>query len=255
MSPTSATKEASVPWFRDWFGREYLALYPHRDRAEARRAVELLHVITGRRSRKRVLDLACGAGRHLAELRGLGYRAVGLDLSMAMLESARGNGGGSALARGDMRALPFRDGAFDIVTSYFTSFGYFADERDDRHTLGEVRRVLGRGGWFLLDFLNADQVVANLKSRDIRTLSGVNVVQERRLVESGRIVEKRITIGATGGAPQREFLERVRLYRPKELGDMLLESGFVPGPRFGGYDRSEFSSLSPRCIVMAKASL
>ena len=245
---------APTPWFRDWFGREYLALYPHRDRAEARQAVELLHAATGRGSGARVLDLACGAGRHLVELRRLGYRATGLDLSMPMLAAARRTADGAALVRGDMRSLPFRASAFDIVTSYFTSFGYFDDERDDLRVLAEIRRVLGAGGWFLLDFMNADHVVANLQKRDRRTVSGVGVVQERRLVEGGRIVEKRITIEAADSAPRRDFVERVRLYHPDELADMLAETGFAPGPRFGGYDRCAFSRFAPRCIVLAEAS-
>ena len=173
---------------------------------------------------------------------------------MPMLDAARSTACAAALARGDMRHLPFRAGAFDIVTSYFTSFGYFADELDDLRVLREVRRVLDAGGWFLLDFMNAHHVVANLRERDYRSVSGWDVVQERRLVEQGRIVEKRITIRNAGDAPQKEFVERVRLYRPEELVHMLAETGFVPGPRFGGYDRSGFSRLSPRCIVMAVAS-
>lgn len=245
---------APTPWFRDWFGREYLALYPHRDRAEAREAVELLHATTGRQTGARVLDLACGAGRHLVELRRRGYRATGLDLSMPMLDAARRGNDGAVLARGDMRHLPFRPGTFDIVTSYFTSFGYFDTDLDDIRVLREVHRVLTGGGWFLLDFLNADHVVANLRKRDRRTVSGVDVVQERRLAEGGRIVEKTITIEAADNSPRREFVERVRLYRPEELTRMLEESGFVAGPRFGGYDRSAFSRLSPRCIVMAGTS-
>ena len=173
---------------------------------------------------------------------------------MPMLDAARNTAEGAALTRGDMRQLPFRTGAFDIVTSYFTSFAYFADEVDDLRVLREVRRVLDAGGWFLLDFMNAHHVVANLRERDHRSVSGSDVWQERRLVEEGRIVEKRITIAAAGSARQREFVERVRLYHPEELVDMLVETGFAPGPRFGGYDRSEFSPLSPRCIVMAAAS-
>ncbi len=242
------------PWFQDWFGHEYLALYPHRDRAEARQAVELLHVATGRLSGASVLDMACGAGRHLVELRRIGYRATGLDLSLPLLEAARTTSDGVALVRGDMRRLPFRPDGFDVVTSYFTSFGYFEDEADDMQVLHEVRRVLRGGGWFLLDFLNAGQVVANLRERDRRTVSGVDVVQERRLLEGRRIVEKRIMIGARDGAGPKEFLERVRLYRPDELTEMLREAGLVPGPRFGGYDRSALSHLSPRCIVLAEAS-
>lgn len=247
-------KERATPWFREWFGDEYLALYPHRDRAEAREAVELLHQASGPVPGDRVLDLGCGAGRHLVELCRLGYHATGLDLSMPMLEAARSAAADPALVRGDMRRLPFRASGFDIVTSYFTSFGYFDDEEDDARVLREVRRVLRPGGRFLLDFLNADHVVATLRERDRRTVGDVEVVQERRLVQGGRIVEKRIAIGARDGAPHREFVERVRLYRPGELARMLESAGLSAGARFGGYDRRPFSRLSPRFIVVARAT-
>ena len=240
-------------WFRDWFGHEYMALYPHRDRAEARRAVALLRDTTGLGHGTRVLDVGCGPGRHLGELHGIGYRSTGLDLSRRMIEAARSTAPEASLIRADMRLLPFRETAFDAVTSYFTSFGYFDDEADDLAVLSEVRRVLKGGGWYLLDFLNANEVVANLRSEDRRTVSGLEVIQERRLVAGGRVIEKSIRIGARGDAPVREFVERVRLYRPGELNSMLVRAGLTPGPSFGGYDRSPYASMSPRYIVLARA--
>ena len=125
------------PWFRDWFGREYLALYPHRDRAEARRAVTLLRETTGLGPGTQVLDIGCGPGRHLGEMHGIGYRPLGLDLSRRMIEAARSAAPGAGLVRADMRSLPFRNAAFEVVTSYFTSFGYFDDEDDDLLVLSE----------------------------------------------------------------------------------------------------------------------
>ncbi len=241
------------PWFQKWFGREYLALYPHRDGAEAGRAVRLLQEATGRGRGTRVLDLGCGAGRHLAQLRRVGYAAVGLDLSFQMLDAAKRAASGVPLARGDMRRLPFRQASFDLVSSYFTTFGYFDDEADDRQVLREVRRVLSTGGTFLLDFMNADQVVANLTVEDRRTVSGAAVVQERRLVEGGRVVEKRIRIAARGNEPERSFVERVRLYRPRELESMLSHAGLAPGSVFGSYDGTGFGPASARYIVLAEA--
>lgn len=242
------------PWFRDWFGSEYLALYPHRDRAEARRAVGLLRGATGLGPGTRVLDVGCGSGRHLAEFHRIGYRATGLDLSPSMIEAARIAIPECGLVRGDMRSLPFRDASFDVVTSYFTSFGYFDHEDDDLRALVEARRLLRRGGWYLLDFLNAAAVVARLPREDRRTVSGVDVVQERRLADGGRIIEKRIRIEAHDDAPTREFVERVRLYRPEDLDAMLERAGLTPGPTFGGYDRSPCTPASPRYIVLAGAS-
>lgn len=247
------TGASRTPWFRDWFGSEYLALYPHRDGAEARRAVEMLEKATGCGPGTRVLDLACGAGRHLAELRRIGCRATGLDLSFRLLEAARVRAEGAPLVRGDMRSLPFRADAFDVVASYFTSFGYFDDEAGDLRVLAEVRRVLAPGGAFLLDFMNAGAVVENLRREDRRTVSGVAVVQERRLVEGGRVVEKRIRIGARPGAPERSFVERVRLYGPEELAAMMDTVGLASESVFGGYDRSSFGPRSSRCIVLARA--
>lgn len=242
------------PWFSEWFGREYLALYPHRDREEARRAVKLLEVAVPAGSRARVLDLACGAGRHLAELGRSGHHATGLDLSLPMLEAARRAAPAAALARGDMRRLPFGAGTFDVVTSYFTSFGYFDDETDDLGVLREVRRVVGSDGVFLLDFLNVAYVTANLKTDDETMVAGRVVTQRRRVVDGGRIVEKRIAIGAGAGHPRRDFVERVRLHRPCDLETMLEAAGLQTRFKFGGYDRAPLSSESPRCILLAVAA-
>ena len=64
---TRAADATPRDWFRAWFGDEYLAIYPHRDIEEARRAVRL-YLDRVPPSPGSVLDLACGAGRHLREL-------------------------------------------------------------------------------------------------------------------------------------------------------------------------------------------
>ena len=101
----------------------------------------------------RVLDVACGAGRHARAFEAAGARCVGLDLSMALLRVARGVTG-APLVRADMRALPIRPGSMDLTVNLFTSFGYF--ERDAEHTaaLHEMVATLRPRGWFVIDFLN-----------------------------------------------------------------------------------------------------
>ena len=201
----------------------------------------------------RVLDLACGAGRHLAELTRTGRWAAGLDLSIPMLEAASATAPRAALARGDMRRIPFASGVFDGVTSYFTSFGYFDDDGEDRAVLREVRRVLALDGVFLLDFLNAAYVRANLKSEDRLRVAGHDLTLRRQLVDRGRVVEKRIAIAGGEKGPERRFVERVRLHRPADLETMMENAGLVPRVRFGGYDQAPFKPDSPRCIVLAVA--
>ena len=58
-------------WFEEWFGEEYLQLYPHRDDAEAERAVALIADATGLTEGWRVLDVGCGAGRHARAFRAV----------------------------------------------------------------------------------------------------------------------------------------------------------------------------------------
>lgn len=248
-----STQERSPEWYRDWFGEEYLALYPHRDQEEARAAVELVVQTLGLPP-GRTLDLACGGGRHLFEFRRHGLWTVGLDLSAALLARARADGPDLALVRGDMRDLPFADGSFELVVNFFTSFGYFADPIDDRRVLEEFRRVLTGKGKFALDFLNADRVRNNLVERDERELNGVRVVQKRHLVEDGRIVVKQIQIYDPPGEDiSGAFQERVRLYSLEELLSMFDSVSLRALHRFGDYSGSAFDLDSPRLILIGEA--
>jgi SAM-dependent methyltransferase len=240
------------PWYRNWFGEDYLKLYPHRDHEEAEDAVALLVDRLEPAPGLRVLDLACGGGRHLHHLRDRSLEATGLDLSLALLREAAETAPGVPLVRGDMRRLPFAGGSFGIVTSFFTSFGYFEDEAQDRAVLGEISRVLAPGGWVVLDFLNASRVRRSLTPRDETVVDGRRVVQERALMEGGRVVEKRIHFQPPEGGPTRTFLERVRLYDPPELEELLASRGFEVRERLGDYDGSPFVAEAPRFIVLAR---
>lgn len=238
-------------WFQEWFGEEYLALYPHRDGDEARDGVELLLRQVAIDPKDRVLDLACGAGRHLRALVDRGIHALGLDLSQVLLDRTHLALPGAPVVRGDMRHLPYGDNSFSVVTSFFTSFGYFQEEADDRRVLEEVYRVLQPGGYFFLDFLHAGPVRSGLPFHDEDRGEGVYVRQDRRLVDGGRVVEKQIRIQREG-APPLEFQERVRLYEPEELSAMLESVGLPPLANFGAYDGSALEAESPRCILLGR---
>lgn len=242
------------PWYREWFGEEYLALYPHRDEEEAARAAGLFADASGLEPGGRVLDLACGAGRHLAPLAGEGYRPVGLDLSGPLLRRAREElGAGARLARGDMRRLPFRDACFGGITLFFTSFGYFEDPSDDLGTLREARRVCAGGGALLVDYLNAPRVRSTLVHEDRKTVGGRTVRQTRR-IEDGFVV-KRIEFEAESeDAEPRVYREKVRLYEPEELEGLVREAGFRPERRYGGYGGEAHDAGAARAIVLGRAA-
>ncbi|UCF19522.1 MAG: methyltransferase domain-containing protein [Gemmatimonadota bacterium] len=250
MSETARAPE----WYREWFGEEYLALYPHRDEDEAQAGVALLMSVLGRPDGI-VLDLACGAGRHMREFRRRGVQAVGLDLSIAQLRQARAGPEKLVVVEGDMRHLPFAAASFQVVTNFFTSFGYFAQPEEDLQVLAEIRRVLSRDGAFMLDFLNADRVRRALIPRDERNLGERRVVQERRLEEKGKVVVKEIRIYERGrDRPVGTYYERVRLYAPMELVEMLSAAGLKPDSTYGDYHGGEACSDCPRYILIGHAT-
>lgn len=249
MSPGT---DSSREWFRNWFGEEYLELYPHRDEAEAGRAVHLYLEAMGR-PKGPVLDLACGAGRHLRELVDARVDAVGLDLSGVLLAEARRASPTNRLVRADMRDLPFEDAAFGGLTSFFTSFGYFRSREEDRRVVREARRVLQAEGTFMLDFFNAARVRDELVPRDERRIGDRLVSQTREIV--GDTVVKRIRIRRSpDDAPVREFEERVRLYEEDELRALLAAEGLATVKEFGNYGGDPYGPAAERLILVGAAA-
>lgn len=216
-------------WFEEWFGEEYLHLYPHRNDADAERVVGLLTRVLPWQQGWRVLDVACGAGRHLAALERAGAIPFGFDLSAALLRRARGLTQ-RPLVRADMRDLPFRPGSMDLAVNLFTSFGYFA--ADDEHTdaLGQMLSTVRPGGWFVIDFLNAEQVRASLVPGEQVQFGGLMAEVRRQITPDQRFVQKTISL-----ADGRCFVERVRLLRPADLERMIVSHGATITGRYGDY--------------------
>ncbi len=232
-------------WFKDWFDRDYAAIYAGRGPEEARTAVAMALARAPGLASGPVLDLACGSGRHLEALRRTNDLAFGLDLSRDLLAMAPAELR-PWLLRGDMRRLPVRPGSLAGICMWFTPFGYFSDEQN-RALLLSLRGLLRPGGVLLLDFLNAAHVRATLVKEDEAVHHGLRVVS-RRSLESGRIVKRmdltRVDTGAT-----RRVTESVRLYEPGELVDMARACGLERIGEAGDYHGAPFdAAASPRWI-------
>lgn len=232
-------------WFKEWFDADYAALYAHRDEAEAARAVGMALAAAPELAQGPVLDLACGTGRHLAQLRRRNPLAFGLDLSAHLLGEAPGDLR-PWLLRGDMRHLPVKPGPLSGITLWFTPFGYFADAAN-RMLLLHLAALLRPGGILLLDFLNAPHLARTLVTEDVQERDGLRA-HSRRAIEDGRIV-KRMTLTRMDSGATREVVESIRLYTPDELRSMASGAGLECRAERGDYEGSNFSpSQSPRWI-------
>jgi SAM-dependent methyltransferase len=229
-----------MQWFERWFGEEYKALYPHRDEAQAATQVGALARAAGALPAWRILDVGCGAGRHLRAFRklgesgGTGLNAFGVDLSAVLIRDARD--AGLNVARADMRRLPFRDHAFDLVTCFFTSFGYFATVEEDIAVLAGFRRLARKDGLLFLDLPNAAYLADHLVPSEVVELAGRHVEVERRL-EGDAVVKKLRILCAEKKRDDEYFEERVRLFPLDRiepiLRDLRLETMAIFGDEHG----------------------
>ena len=245
---------ARQPWYAAAFGEDYLARYAHRDHDEALRAVRLVLEATHLSGDADTFDLCCGAGRHLEAMQSLGLDAIGGDLSMALLRRASKRG--LRVVRLDMRRLPFRDASFDLVTNFFTAFGYFEEDSENFGVLKEISRVLRPGGWFLFDFLNANVVRRHLGSSkgevEESHRDGQATRVRRGLSANGRRAEKHVEEWH-GTHLEREVCESVRLFDAAELRTALKARGLTIQTEWGDYGGEPFEpDSSPRFLVLTR---
>ncbi len=235
-------------WFEEWFGEAYLSLYPHRDAADAELLLASLSETIRWGSGLRVLDVACGAGRHAQAVEERGARPIGLDLSWALLTRAR-TVTRAPLIRADMRWLPIRPATMDVTLNLFTSFGYFDSDADHDHVLEQMIATVRPDGWFVIDFLNASYVRTTLVPRQETELGGHQVQIARHISADGRFVVKDITTD-----DDQRFRERVRLFSPEQLEAMVTAHGVDMRRRLGAYDGSPLDHESPRVILIGQRS-
>lgn len=245
-----------IPWYKSSFGHEYLKLYAHRDENEAQADIEAIIELIAPPRDKPLLDLGCGAGRHLTALYRLGFRSLtGLDLSEELLQVAqeRLTAAGAKnvkLLCCDMRSLPYKE-HFASVLSLFTSFGYFARDAENAAVLHAVYRALQLRGKFLIDYINREYLLANLVQEEEKILAGEQVKIARQLTADHRRIEKTIFITTAAGI-EKKFHESVRLYTPAEIEAMLKSAGFTSVCRYGSLRGERFTSQSARLIVVAE---
>ena len=95
---------------------------------------------------KRLLDVACGTGRHSVYFDAAGATVTGVDANDHMLAVARKKDSSVTWLNGDMARLPAADSSFDVVVNALV----MEHVADVRPALGEACRVLVPGGAFVL---------------------------------------------------------------------------------------------------------
>lgn len=236
-----------MQWFESWFNTPYYhILYKDRDYKEAENFIKLLVNDLELSQNARIVDLACGKGRHSIFLNQLGYQVLGLDLSEQSIEhNKQFENETLRFAIHDMRDPMLLNEPVDAVFNLFTSFGYFEDSKDDLSVFQSVFDAMKPGGYFVLDFLNEGFVRNTLVPEAVVEKEGI-IFNISKKIEDNFVVKD---IKFQDEGQDFHFFEKVKLSTTKQIEDYANKAGFQRVKIWGDYALSAFDSQkSPRCI-------
>ena len=132
------TKEHNQ-WYTSWFDTPfYHILYKERNDEEAKLFIDNITNYLNIPKKAKVLDLACGKGRHSKYLNSLDYDVTGVDLSSNNIAYANQFANDTLRFKVHNMANPIGE-SFEAIFNLFTSFGYFENEKDNLNTINAIK--------------------------------------------------------------------------------------------------------------------
>jgi 2-polyprenyl-3-methyl-5-hydroxy-6-metoxy-1,4-benzoquinol methylase len=240
-------------WFKEWFNtNEYQEVYQHRNEADAKQLFNLIMNNVEIVKNGKVLDLACGAGRHSILFAKKGFDVTAVDLSENLLKTGKFAAEREKVKvrfiEADLRYFEYHE-KFDLVLNLFTSFGYFEKDEENYEIFRLAAEHLKTGGYFMLDFTNRCYVEQTLVRETKGSVAGETITQKRR-IEGDRVI-KDIIIQNNGAT--KTFYESVKMYSLKELEEAITDKGLAIKKTFGDFTGKEYlEHSSPRMIIIAQ---
>jgi len=237
-------------WFQNWFSSPYYhILYHQRNVKEAEFFIDNLCTFLKPELGSKLLDIACGRGRHSIYLNQKGYDVTGIDLSKANIKFAQDSENETLqFFVHDMRN-PFYINYFDIAFNLFTSFGYFETEKEHLKALQAFNKSLKKSGILVLDYFNSKKIMLNLAPQEVKQISGIDFHINKR-IEDGKII-KNISFNAENH--DFSFDEQVKAFSKNDFEGLFLKSGFKILHYFGDYSLNPFDELqSDRLIFICQ---
>jgi SAM-dependent methyltransferase len=253
----STQQPDETEWWKEYFDADFLRLYravlpPEEAHTAAAAISELLDLAPS----SRILDLACGWGRHSVEFSRLGFDVIGVDRSELLLRNARAPAAGERAPSwvcGDIRELPFPP-SFDAVVCLFSSLGYFLSDEEDLRALRAARGVLRDGGLLVLETMHRDAAVRDYAERDWwEGEQGEHIWVEREFDPVEGVTHETIRWSRGDGTGGEKY-HASRIRTATEWTTMLRDAGFNPVAMYGGWDLEPFSYGSATLVIVASPS-
>ncbi|HEY8895926.1 MAG TPA: class I SAM-dependent methyltransferase [Niastella sp.] len=210
----------SSTWFKEWFNSPYYhKLYFERDEKEAAAFITRLLSKLQLPHQARLLDVACGRGRHSRLLAAKGFDVTGIDLAPDSIAIAKTlENSHLHFYEHDMR-LPFWINYFDGAFNFFTSFGYFRTEREHYNAIRTMAGSLKQQGTLVIDYLNVHYAEDHLVHKQEKIIDGITYYLTKWFDET-HFYKKIVIEDETRQAPL-EFTEKVAKLTLGDFNDMF----------------------------------
>jgi len=239
-------KKQETEWFESWFDTAYYhTLYKDRDDTEAQAFMDTLTDYLNLPEGGKILDLACGKGRHSRYLNKIGFDVTGADLSENSINYAKQFENHRLKFEVHNMCNPYPK-TFDAVFNLFTSFGYFDDDADNLRTIKAIKADLNEFGFGVIDFMNSEYVIDHLVPEEIKTVDGIDFYL-KRYVENGYIIKD---IAFTTDGKAYKFQERVRGFTLADFEVLFEQAEVNLLDVFGDYKLGKFNKKSSERLVM-----
>jgi len=239
-----------MSWFAHWFDSPYYhTLYKNRDEKEAQafidNLVQHLQITKG----SKLIDIACGKGRHAKYFNKKGMTVKGVDLSQNSIAFAKKDENSTLqFAVHDMREI-YQEHSFDVVTNLFTSFGYFEKDKDEQKAITAMANNLKSEGILIIDFMNVKKVISNLVLNEQKVIDKITFNIKRK-VESGHIIKD---IEIIDSSKKQKFQEKVKAITLADFSEFISGAGLKIIDIFGNYKLEDFNATSSdRLILICK---
>jgi SAM-dependent methyltransferase len=233
----------------DWFDSDYYhVLYKHRDYNEARNFINNIVEYLDLKKGSKILDLACGIGRHSIYLDKIGFKVVGTDKSPNNIKKAKASKN-QDISFLQMEMIDDTNHKYDVIFNLFTSFGYVNHDYNLK-TIKNIERQLKNDGTVIVDFMNTLFVKNNLVIEETKVIDDLSFKIKRR--SDGKHIYKEIKFN---DKKDYFFQEKVMDLSLKDFEDYLKRYNLKIIKTFGDYNLNEFDiENSERLIMVIKKS-
>ncbi len=208
-----------------------------------------------------VLELACGTGNYLVTLSGEETEISGIDISEEMLHGAQRRAQAKQsepnLINADMREFDLEQ-EFKLIFIAGNSLQHLITNADVESCFASVRKHLAANGRFIVEVFNPslDLLIRDPNERyyvgDYRTDQGLILLTENVLYDAATQVNHIRWHYRKQSDPQEHTVSfTMRQFFPLELDTLFEKNGFRIESKFGDFDQSDFSSDSPKQIIVA----